>query len=75
MNAAFRVRQGTKGWVEMVGDIMREAAMRSNISPELTVSLVERYTDGASVAEGLVQGIRFDIPRGRLAAGSARPNC
>jgi hypothetical protein len=60
-----KVRQGTTAWFEMVGRLMREAASQSGLSPELNVSLVERYTDGVELSEGLVQGIRFDILGGK----------
>jgi hypothetical protein len=65
MTTDAKVRQGTTAWFEMVGRLMREAASRSGLSPELNVSLVERYTDGVELSEGLVQGIRFDILGGK----------
>ena len=60
-----KIRQGTKAWFEMVGTLMSEAATRSGLSPDLNVSLVERYTDGVELSAGLIQGIRFDIRDGR----------
>ncbi|WP_213773889.1 hypothetical protein [Bradyrhizobium sp. dw_78] len=60
-----KLRQGTTAWFEMVGILMSEAASLSGLSPELNVSLVERYTDGVELSEGLVQGIRFDIISGK----------
>ncbi len=57
--------QGTTAWLEMVGTLMSEAASQSGLSPELNVSLVERYTDGVELSEDLVQGIRFDIISGK----------
>ncbi len=59
-----KLTQGTDDWFEMVGSLMCDAARRSGLSPDLTVSLVERYTDGALLADGAVQGIRFDIING-----------
>ena len=60
-----KIRQGTKAWFEMVGTLMSEAATRSGLSPDLNVSLVERYTDGVELSAGLIQAIRFDIRDGR----------
>src|SRR5205814_1734130 len=37
----------------------------SGLAPGLTVSLVERYTDGTELSGGLVQGLRFDIRSGK----------
>ena len=59
------LQQGTVAWFEMVGTLMCEAAVQSGLSPDLNVSLVERYTDGVELSEGLVQGLRFDIVGGR----------
>jgi hypothetical protein len=60
-----RLHQGSVAWFEMVGTLMCEAASQSGLSPNLNVSLVERYTDGVELSEGLVQGLRFDIVGGR----------
>jgi hypothetical protein len=49
----------------MVGNLMVEFAAQSGLSPELNVSLVERYTDGLELSEGYVQGLRFDILNGQ----------
>ena len=65
MTEEAKVRQGTAAWFEMVGKLMRDAAARSGLSPELNISLVERYTDGSELSEGFVQGIRFDILCGK----------
>lgn len=59
-----KLLQGTTAWFGMVGQLMSEAASRSGLSPELNLSLVERYSDGEELSEGLVQGIRFDIRGG-----------
>jgi hypothetical protein len=75
MSTDAKVRQGTTAWFEMVGRLMLEAASRSGLSPQLNVSLVERYTDGVELSEGLVQGIRFDIVAGKPSFRvGARPN-
>jgi hypothetical protein len=69
-----KLTQGTTAWFEMVGGQMRDAASRFGLSPDLNVSLVERYTDGAELSEGLVQGIRFEIQGGKpsFRIGAAR---
>jgi len=64
MTTSEKLRHGTAAWFEMVGNLMCEAARRSGIAPDTNVSLVERYTDGATLSEGLVQGLRFDIVDG-----------
>lgn len=56
-----RQSQGTAAWFEMAGTLMCEAASRSGLSPNLHVSLVERYTDGVELSKGLFQGLRFNI--------------
>ncbi|MEH6717675.1 MAG: hypothetical protein V7704_02240 [Aurantimonas endophytica] len=58
-------RQGTPAWFEMVGRLMRVAALQTPLSPDLNLSLVERYTDGAEMPGGLVQGLRLDIRNGK----------
>lgn len=65
MTTDAKLRQGTMAWFEMVGTLMVEAASRLGLSPELNVSIVERYTDGIDLSEGLVQGLRFDILSGK----------
>jgi hypothetical protein len=59
-----KLQQGTAAWFEMVGTLMRNAATRSGLSQDLNVSLVERYSDGSELGDGLVQGIRFEIVAG-----------
>ena len=59
MTTDMKVHQGTKEWFDMVGTLMFEAASQAELPPELNLSLVERYTDGVELSEGLVQGIRF----------------
>jgi hypothetical protein len=65
MTTNAKVRHGTTAWFEMVGTLMSEAASRSGLSPDINLSLVERYTDGVELSKGLVQGLRFDILGGR----------
>jgi hypothetical protein len=65
MTRDAKICHGTTAWFEMVGTLMSEVASQSGLSPELNLSLVERYTDGVELSEGLVQGLRFDILRGK----------
>ncbi len=73
MSTDVKLLQGTKTWFEMVGELLCDAARTAGLSPTLTLSLVERYTDGLEISGGLVQGIRFDIINGnpsfRVGAG------
>jgi hypothetical protein len=64
MSTRHRLQQGTAAWFEMVGAMMAQAASRAGLPPDLTLSLVERYTDGVELSPGLRQGIRFDIQDG-----------
>lgn len=64
MTASEKLRHGTAAWFEMVGTLMCEAALRGGVDPDTNVSLVERYMDGATLSEGLVQGLRFEIVDG-----------
>ena len=63
--AISKLQLGTTAWFEMVGALMIEAVTRSGLPKELTLSLVEIYTDGVELGDGLVQGIRFDVISGR----------
>jgi len=65
MNMNAKLRQGTVDWFEMVGTLMCEAALQAGLAPDLNLSLVECYTDGGDLADGHVQGIRFDIKNGQ----------
>ena len=58
--------QGTVEWFEMVGKLLVCAASRACLPVDLNLSLVERYTDGVGLADGLFQGIRLDIRNGVL---------
>lgn len=63
MNA--RLPHGSAAWFHMAGSLMCEAAARAGLPPGLEISLVERYTDGVALQDGLVQGLRFDIKGGQ----------
>jgi len=63
MNA--RLPHGSGAWFHMVGALICEKAMLAKLPSGLDLGLVERYTDGAALAPGLVQGIRFDIKDGK----------
>lgn len=64
-----KLEQGTIAWFEMVGTLMSDAASQSGLAPDLAVSFLERYTGGAELPGGLVQGIRFDIVDGKPSYG------
>lgn len=68
VEAAWPVRrtevQGTAAWFAMVGTLMVEAAAHLGLPEDLSVSLLERYTDGTELSPGYVQGIRFDVVAG-----------
>lgn len=55
---------GSPEWLTMVGEQLLTAALAADLPPDLDVALVERYIDGAQIAGGLVQGLRFEIRRG-----------
>lgn len=56
---------GTAPWFAMVGAVLCETADDVGLPADLTISLVERYTDGEPWSDGLVQGLRLDVVRGR----------
>lgn len=60
-----RILHGTPEWFNMVGAVMMDAARQAELRPGLSVSLVERYTDGAELGPGLFQGLRFEIAGGK----------
>ena len=60
-----RLAHGTSAWFEMVGRLICEAAERAGLPANLNLSLVERYTDGTELADGLMQGLRLDIVSGK----------
>lgn len=60
-----KLTHGTIPWFEMVGTLMCEAASKAGLPSDHNVSVVERYTDGGELSEGLVQGLRFDIVGGK----------
>lgn len=49
----------------MVGTLVCDAVSRVGLDPDLNWSLVERYSEGTTLPNGLIQGIRFDIRAGR----------
>ena len=56
MTTDAKVRLGMTAWFEAVGRLMREAALRSGLSPELNVSLVELCTDKGELSEAVSRG-------------------
>lgn len=60
-----RLEHGTSAWLEMAGTLICQAAERAVLPATLNLSLVERYTDGVALADGLVQGLRLDIVGGK----------
>jgi hypothetical protein len=65
INVDEKIRQGTFAWFDMVGQAMCDAALEAELAPDLNLTLVERYTDGTELADGLIQGLRFDIIDGQ----------
>ncbi|CAO3437188.1 hypothetical protein [Azospirillum endophyticum] len=65
MNAPTKKLQGSRAWFEMIGTLLCEAIARDGPDPDLDWTLVERYSDGATLEDGLVQGIRIDIRGGK----------
>lgn len=62
---SVRLTHGSATWFTMAGSLMVDAATRARLPPDCNVSLVERYTDGVALSDGLVQGLRFDIVGGK----------
>jgi hypothetical protein len=60
-----KLHLGTMDWFKMVGTLMCEHASLARLPEEMNVSLVERYVDRAELADGLFQGIRFDLIAGK----------
>lgn len=65
MTTDTKVLHGTTAWFEMLGEVMCEAASKAGLSPDMTISVVEHYTDGVELADGLFEGFRFDIVNGK----------
>lgn len=61
----IKLPHGTPAWFDMVGAVMLEAASQAGLPADCNVSLLERYTDGAEMGDGMVQGLRFDIVAGQ----------
>ena len=64
MSSPAKLPQGSVAWFDMLGTLMCEAALRAGLAAHCHWSFVERYTDGAVLPNGRVQGIRFDIVNG-----------
>ena len=64
MATQSRLLQGSSEWFEMVGAVICEALNRPGLRAGVNWSLVERYSDGEPLPNGLMQGIRFDIRDG-----------
>jgi hypothetical protein len=65
INVDAKIRQGTAAWFDMVGKAMCDAALEAKLAYDLNLTLVERYADGTELADGLIQGLRFDIIDGQ----------
>lgn len=65
MKSPAKLPHGTMEWFAMVGGAICEAALHAGLSPDLNWSLVERYSDGTELANGRMQGLRFDLVSGR----------
>lgn len=65
MTTDVKVPHGTTAWFEMLGDVMCQAASQAGLSPNLNVTVVEHYTDGVELSDGLVEGFRFYIIDGK----------
>lgn len=61
-----KLQQGTAPWFDMVGVEIVRAAMQIGLSPDLHLSVIERYIDGSELQEGLRQGLRIDVIDGAL---------
>lgn len=55
MTSVAKIPHGTPAWFDMVGSLLIAAASRAGLAPTLNVSLVERYSDGALMGDGLVR--------------------
>lgn len=64
MNAASKVVQGSSEWFELVGTLVCRAVKRAGSPVSRNWTLVERYSDGERLPNGLIQGIRFDLRAG-----------
>jgi hypothetical protein len=60
-----KIPHGTPAWFDMVGTFMMDAAAQAKLTPDVNISLVEHYIDGAKLDKGLIQGLRFEIIGGR----------
>lgn len=64
MAANAKVPHGTREWIEMLGAELCAGAARANLPSDYNVSMVEHFTDGATLDDGLVEGFRFDVKGG-----------
>ncbi|UYB54284.1 hypothetical protein OCJ37_10290 [Xanthomonas sp. AM6] len=67
MNAASRFVQGSSEWFDMVGTLVCRAVKRAGYPFPGNWTLIERYSDGVRLPNGLIQGIRFDLRAGAAA--------
>lgn len=56
-----KLPQGTAAWFDMVGNELVRAAAEVKLPPDLRLSVLERYTDGAEIEAGVRQGLRIDV--------------
>lgn len=61
-----KLSQGSLAWFDMVGDEIVKAAAQHGLPPDLHMSMIERYRDGAELENGLCQGLRIDVADGNL---------
>jgi len=59
-----RLVQGSHAWFEMVGTVVCNALNEGRPYSSFGWAFVERYSDGGRLADGLIQGIRFDVREG-----------
>ncbi|MET3762072.1 hypothetical protein [Sphingomonas sp. UYEF23] len=64
MTEDVKITQGSLEWFHMIGGILAHAARSANLPTDINLTFVERYTDGAEIDDGLVQGIRLDFRKG-----------
>lgn len=69
MNAASKLVQGSSAWFELVGVSVCSAVERAGSPWPRNWTLVERYSDGERLPNGLIQGIRFDLRAGACTYG------
>lgn len=65
MTPAQKIPHATTAWFEMVGALMCEAVSDAPLAADYSISLLERFTDGAVHANGLIDGFRVDVIAGK----------